>query len=82
MRRRIGNIRDSFIWAGSWRAIIASLVMGGILWLFSTQVSLEGVILAVMGAGLGAGIFFGVSIALGLDEAKAVPMMLIRRLRR
>lgn len=82
MRRRIGDIRDGYIWAGSWRAIVAALVMGGILWLFRTQIPLEGIILAIMGAGLGAVVFFGISIVLGLEEAKAVPMMLIRRLRR
>lgn len=82
MRRRIGSINDRYILSGSFRAILAAAVMGLVLWVMPQFISLRGFPLAILGAIVGGAIFFAISIALGLDEAKAVPMMILRRLRR
>ncbi|GAB5493343.1 MAG: murein biosynthesis integral membrane protein MurJ [Phototrophicaceae bacterium] len=82
MSRRVGGIRDTFIITGSSKAIIASLVMGIILWVLPMFVPVTGFVLAIIGAIVGGIVFFSVSIALGLEEAKAVPMMILRRFKR
>lgn len=82
MSRRVGGIRDTFIITGSSKAIIASLVMGIILWILPIFVPVMGFVLAIIGAIVGGIVFFSVSIALGLEEARAVPMMILRRFKR
>lgn len=82
MRRRIGGINDGDILSASAKAIIAALIMGVILWFLPNIVPITGFPLAMIGAVVGGLVFFIVSIALGLEEAKAVPMMILRRVRR
>jgi putative peptidoglycan lipid II flippase len=82
MRRRIGNINDGFIFSGSVRALLAALLMGVILWVLPQFVPFKGFSLAIIGAIVGGTVFGGVSILLGLEEAKAVPLMILRRLKR
>lgn len=80
--RRLGGINDGFIFAGSAKAIVASLLMGVALFFLPNFVPVSGFPLAIVGAIVGGLIFFGTAIMLGLDEAKAVPMMILRRFRR
>lgn len=80
--KRIGGIRDSFILKGTAKALIASLVMGVILWLLPLFVPVTGFTLAIFGAVIGGIVFFSVCIALGLEEATVVPNMILRRFRR
>ena len=80
--RRIGGIKDRFIITGSVKAIIASLIMGIVLYFLPNFVPISGFPLAIAGAIVGGIIFFGTAIALGLEEAKAVPLMILRRFRR
>lgn len=88
MRRRIGSegtingINDKYIFAGVWRAGVAALVMGVALWLLTQFLPYEGFIVAIIGAVVGGLVFFGVSIALGLPEARAIPMIVLRRFKR
>ena len=82
MSRHIGGIRDMYIIKGSAKAIVASLVMGIILWVLPIFVPLTGFPLAIVGAIVGGLVFFSVSVALGLEEATAVPNMILRRFRR
>ncbi|MGJ3240193.1 MAG: murein biosynthesis integral membrane protein MurJ [Anaerolineae bacterium] len=82
MSKRLGGINDRFILRGSLKAIGASLIMGGVLWGLMRALPINGVPLALVGAIVGGAVFFAVSIALGLQEAQAVPMMIWRRLRR
>ncbi len=82
LRRRLGGIEDRRVLVGSAKAIAAALVMGLILWIMPQVVPLRGLALALLGAVVGGAVFFGVSIALGLPEARAVPMMILRRVRR
>jgi putative peptidoglycan lipid II flippase len=81
LRRRIGAIRDAHVLAGAWRALLASVVMGGVLWWLPAVVPVEGFALAVVGGVIGGAVFFAVSLALGLDEAKTLPRMILRRIR-
>ncbi len=80
--KRTGGIRDMHIIKGSAKAIVASLVMGIILWVLPIFVPLTGFLLAIVGAIVGGLVFFSVSVALGLEEATAVPNMILRRFRR
>jgi len=81
MRRRIGGINDRFIFAAVWRTIAASSIMAVVLIFIASLLPFDGIVLATIGVLFGGAAFFGVSIALGLDEAKAVPMMILRRVR-
>jgi len=80
--KRVGGIHDRFIISGSLKAIIASLIMGIVLYFLPNFVPFTGFPLALAGAVIGGLAFFGIAIALGLDEAKVVPMMILRRFRR
>ncbi len=83
LRRRIGGMDGGRVWALVWRTLAAAGVMGLALW--ALQVALPGVhvlIITALGAALGAAIFFALALALGLEEARAVPAMVLRRLGR
>jgi putative peptidoglycan lipid II flippase len=83
LRRRIGPIQDRRLLQGAGKALLAALLMGAALLPLLAAWGDQGpLLLLVACAGLGAAIFFGVSLLLGLDEARAVPAMLLRRLRR
>ncbi|MEL7433689.1 MAG: murein biosynthesis integral membrane protein MurJ, partial [Chloroflexota bacterium] len=82
MSRRVGGIRDGMIISASLKAGLAAAVMGVVLWLLPSFVPVTDFPLAIIGAIVGGAVFFGVSIALGLEDAKAVPMLILRRLRR
>jgi putative peptidoglycan lipid II flippase len=84
LRRRIGGMDGPRVWALVWRTTIAALVMGGVLW------GLQAVLLAggnvylvtVLGVVIGAGLFFGLALLLGVPEARTVPNMILRKVRR
>ncbi len=83
LRRRIGGMDGARTWALAWRSLLAAGVMGAALW--GWQRALAGghvLVVAGLGVALGAGLFFGVALLLGLEEARAVPAMLLRRLGR
>jgi len=82
LRRRIGGIEDRRVLVGSAKAIAAALVMGVVLWFLPNFVPFEGILLALLGAVIGGTVFFGVSIALGIPEATAVPLVILRKIRR
>jgi putative peptidoglycan lipid II flippase len=88
MRRRIGargsarGLKDGFVLSGLWRQLLAALVMGAVLLWLNDVVALRGLPMVLLGGSVGGVVFFGVSILLGLDEAKAVPLAVLRRLRR
>jgi putative peptidoglycan lipid II flippase len=83
LRRRIGSIHDRHIMDGAWRAIVAALVMGGVLLLARNTLKDSGAFLmTIVGVALGAGAFFVFSAALGINEARTVPRMILQRVRR
>lgn len=88
MRRRIGaqgataGIRDRAIISTAIRTTLAALIMGGAIVALDTVLPLEGFVFFVVGGALGGMTFFIAAIVLGVDEARAVPMMIYRRFRR
>jgi putative peptidoglycan lipid II flippase len=82
LRRRIGSIRDRHVLDGAGRALLAALLMGVVLWGLPQILPFQGILLALAGGVIGGAVFFGAGLLLGLDEAKAVPLMLLRRFRR
>jgi putative peptidoglycan lipid II flippase len=83
LRRRIGSVNDRQVLRGAGKALAAALGMGGALWLLLTLLSAQSALVMLVAAGLvGGSVFFGLSLLLGLEEARAVPMMFLRRLRR
>ncbi len=82
LQRRIGAVGGR-VFDGALRALSASLVMGVAVWGSNQLLSGHGIALPVIaGVGVGAVVFFGVSIVLGVDEARTVPAVLLRRFRR
>jgi len=81
LRRRIKGVNDGYIINGAVRALIASIGMGIAVWLTMNALYDESgaFITAVAGMGVGVVSFFGLALILGIDEAKSVPRMLLRR---
>jgi putative peptidoglycan lipid II flippase len=83
LRRRIGGVNDARVMDGVWRGLVASSGMGIVLLAGLSFLNNYGSLLAVAIGGLvGATIFFGLSLALGMEEARAVPRMVVQRIRR
>jgi putative peptidoglycan lipid II flippase len=84
LRRRIGNINDGYVWSGIWRTLAAGVAMSaalyGLVMIGSGQIGTR--MLAVIGIPLGAAVFLGVSVALGMDEPRTVLSAVLRRVRR
>lgn len=80
LRRRIGSINDRFILHAAVRALFAALVMGVVVWALTQALASTGALLTVIfGAAVGLAVFFGLSFALGIDEARSVPRTILRR---
>jgi len=89
MRRRIGDksetsgINDSFIISGAWRVSIASILMGIVMFgVVNLLPNLNGFLVGIIGLMIGSVIFFAASFILRLDEARLIPMMILRKIRR
>ena len=83
LARRVGGIHDSITLNRMARVIIASLVMGGALFLLMPYISaFHPLWLLILAGGVGGTIFFAVAILLRVPEASTVPMIILRRLRR
>ncbi|MBE2182628.1 MAG: murein biosynthesis integral membrane protein MurJ [Anaerolineae bacterium] len=82
LHRRIGNIRDGHILRGGGAALLAALAMGAVILLIGNLLQSLPSWLA-LGITLTAGglTFFGLAALLGLEEARVVPMRLLRRAR-
>lgn len=83
LRRRIGGVNDARVLDIVWRGIVASIGMGLVLLLVLNVLGGAGaVLLAVVGGLVGGAVFFGLSLVLGVDEARTVPRLLLQRVRR
>jgi putative peptidoglycan lipid II flippase len=83
LRRRIGSINDAYVVGGARRTLVASLAMAIVLIpVVGAQADTNALVVLVVSGIIGGGVFFGVSAALGLDEVKAIPMMVLRRFKR
>ncbi len=82
LRRRIGPINDFHVLRSAGKTLVATVVMGLALWLVQSALSDQSALVILMGGGaVGGVVFFGMSLLLGLDEARAIPIMILRRLR-
>jgi putative peptidoglycan lipid II flippase len=83
LRRRIGAMHDGRVIGGALRALAASLGMGVIIMGVIAALGEGGAMLTTGFGGLaGALTFFALAVALGVPEARSVPMMVLRRVRR
>jgi len=83
LRRRIGGINDRYVLDGAGRALLAALLMGASVALVLTLLnSLPLPLMVAAGAVTGVIVFFGLAFVLGLEEARTVPGMITRRVRR
>ena len=82
MRQRIGDLSDRGIFVATFKAGIAACVMGLVLIIIQAWRDETGLITLILGGIIGGGTFFGISAALGLPEARSVPAMILRRIRR
>lgn len=83
LRRRIGSIQDRLVVDGAVRSLVAAAGMGVVVVLVLRV--LEGqsaFILTIAGASTGIVVFFGLALLLGIEEARGIPMMVLRRVRR
>jgi putative peptidoglycan lipid II flippase len=84
LRRKIGgSLNDRYILDGAGRAFIAALVMGAVVFVLRVAADPYGVLLTtIVGGVLGALVFFALTLLLGVDEARSVPGIVLRRLKR
>ena len=80
LRRRIGDLNDRSILWGAGRSLLAALAMGAVIWALLNALAGAGALLTtILGVGVGAAVFFGLALALGIEEARSVPRTLLRR---
>jgi putative peptidoglycan lipid II flippase len=83
LRRRISGLHEREIFDMTGRTFIAALVMGIVVTLVATALSnLSSVIILIVGAATGLLTFELVAIVLGVNEARTVPGIVLRRFRR
>lgn len=83
LRRRIGGLDERRIGALVWRSLLAAVVMGAVI-LVVRMLFGSGAMLAqlVVGGVVGVAVYFGVALAAGLEEARAIPAAVLRRVGR
>ena len=82
MRRRINGVNDAHILDGIWRTGVASAALVGVLWVLATPLAGFPALVQLAVTGIVGGVaFFAVAFLLGLDEARRVPMMILRKVR-
>jgi putative peptidoglycan lipid II flippase len=82
LRRRIGGIDERRVIGGAARTLIASLVMAGAAGLFLWALpDLAALFRAVGAMAVGGAVFWGSALLLRVDEATALPRLVLRRVR-
>lgn len=83
LRRRTGGLDDRRVLGGAGRTLVASGIMAGVVALFlSALPDLPALIQALGGMALGGAAFFGAALILRVDEAQALPRLVLRRVGR
>jgi len=83
LRRRIGSLKDGYVLNGAARALAAALGMGAVVWLLVNALTETGGLLtALIGAGVGGGVFFVLAFVFGVEEARTMPKLVFGRFRR
>ncbi|MDX2161832.1 MAG: murein biosynthesis integral membrane protein MurJ [bacterium] len=83
LRRRIGGLGDPSVVGGALPALAAAVGMGAAIWLVQAAIRDAGALLTlIVGGTLGGVIFFALALIFRIDEARAIPLLILRRLRR
>lgn len=83
LRRRTGGINDGYLLKGAGKVLLAALAMGITLWGIEMVLAEQVALLRLIVSGVvGGAVFFGLSLLLRLPEARMIPTMLLRRVRR
>ncbi|MBK8134390.1 MAG: murein biosynthesis integral membrane protein MurJ [Chloroflexi bacterium] len=83
LSRRIHTVDDRLLLSGSGRSLAVSALMGTIVALLSSAlVGRADLIIVLVCGAVGATVYFIFGAAVGIAEARAVPMLIMRRLRR
>ena len=83
LRRRTDGLDERRVLGGAGRTLVASGIMAGAVVLFLAALpDLPVLIQALGGMALGGVVFFGAALALRVDEARALPRLVLRRVER
>jgi len=83
MRRRVGGGEDGAVLRGGAAALLAALGMGVVMAAVQSALAGQSPWLILIAAGVAGGAaFFALALVLGVSEARSVPAMLLRRVRR
>jgi putative peptidoglycan lipid II flippase len=83
LRRRIGGGEDGAVLRGGAAALLAALGMGAVMLLIRAALADQPAWLVLLSALAAGGLaFFGLALLLGVDEARTLPAMVLRRVRR
>jgi putative peptidoglycan lipid II flippase len=83
LRRPIGTVQDAFVLKGAAKALVAALGMGLVVWLATQALGGQSALVTtVVCAAIGMASFFALALVLGIEEARSVPLMVLRRMRR
>jgi putative peptidoglycan lipid II flippase len=83
LRQRTGSINDRAVLNSAGKALIAALGMGAALWALGAALNAQGALVLLIVGGVVSGVvFFGLSLLLRIEEATAIPAMLLRRFKR
>jgi putative peptidoglycan lipid II flippase len=83
LRRRIGGLQDRLVLGGAARALVAAVGMGfAVLLALRLVEGQPALILTLFGVLVGMIVFFILALVLGIDEARSLPMAVLRRVRR
>jgi putative peptidoglycan lipid II flippase len=83
LRRRLTTIHDQRVLWMAARTLIASLIMGVVVWFIANRLGeSRPLIVLIVGAVAGVAVFEIAALALGLTEARRIPMTVLRRFSR
>lgn len=83
LRRRVGGLDERRVLGGAARVLVAAGAMALAAGIFLREAADLPALLRVAGAiGLGASVFWGMALLLGVDEARLAPRLALARLRR
>lgn len=80
LHRRIGGVNSGFVLRGASKALAAAVGMGVLVWGVNTALDDMHLVIST-GAAVGVGLisFFGLALLMGIEEARSIPRLLLRR---
>lgn len=79
LSRRVGGLYDGQVLSMALRCSLSALLAGAAMWLCDQVLPFEGFGLLLAGGMLGAGVYLLATLALRVDEVRALPKLLMRR---